>query len=201
MAAAEWTVYDEGYLQAYQWSGALAGGTPLPQVESPVQLGPGEVAHAQIAPVGLSGFFGEQKDANTGVLLFGGPAGLLLTGAASYAHRQDAKRAAARAAVPTWHGLGQGGITLTNQRVVLELNGQAQSYWYAEAGAFEATTSPQGFPAVQFQPNGAPLLRIDSEWAPMLYVFAHFLVDGAAPGVPMPEGLLERAQAQGRLAQ
>ena len=40
-----------------------------------------------------------------------------------------------------------------------------------------------------------------SEWSPLLYVYGHFLVDGAAPGVPMPEGLLERAQAQGRIAQ
>ena len=199
MAAAEWSAYDEGYLQAYQWASALAGGAALPQVESPVALGPGEVAHAHFAPVGLAGFFGEQKDASSGVLLVGGPVGLAVTGALSYARRQDKKREAERAAIPKWHGLGQADISLTNQRVVLIVNGQAQSFWYAEAGAFEATTSPQGIPAIVFQPNGAPLLRIDSEWAPLLYVYGHYLVDGAAPGVPMPEGLLERAQAQGRI--
>ena len=26
--AADWTAYDEGYLQAYQWAAALAGGAP-----------------------------------------------------------------------------------------------------------------------------------------------------------------------------
>jgi hypothetical protein len=35
--------------------------------------------------------------------------------------------------------------------------------------------------------------------APLLYVFVHDLVDGLAPAVPMPVGLLERARAQGRL--
>src|SRR4051812_2763059 len=114
MAAAEWTAYDEGYLQAHQWSYALAAGTPLPQVDSPVQLGPGEVPHAHFAPVGLAGFFGEEKNANTGVLLFGGPVGLAVTGAASYARRQEAKRDAALAAVPKWHDLGPGDITMTN---------------------------------------------------------------------------------------
>jgi hypothetical protein len=33
----------------------------------------------------------------------------------------------------------------------------------------------------------------------VLYVFVHYLVDGRAPGVPMPSGLLERATAEGRL--
>jgi hypothetical protein len=43
-----------------------------------------------------------------------------------------------------------------------------------------------------------PLLRLDTPWAPLLYVFVHHLMDGRPPGVPMPEGLLERARAQGR---
>ena len=43
MSVPTWTAYDEGYLQAYQWSGALAGGAALPQEGSATQLGPGEV--------------------------------------------------------------------------------------------------------------------------------------------------------------
>ena len=35
--------------------------------------------------------------------------------------------------------------------------------------------------------------------APILFVFVHHLVDGRPPGVPVPAGLLERAQAEGRL--
>src|SRR4029078_9908479 len=44
-----------------------------------------------------------------------------------------------------------------------------------------------------------PLLRLESANAPVLYVFVHHLVDGRPPGVPMPEGLLDRARAHGRL--
>ena len=61
LSASSWTAYDEGYLQAYQWAGALAGGAALPQEAAPIQLGPGEVAHSHFAPVGVSGFFGEDK--------------------------------------------------------------------------------------------------------------------------------------------
>ena len=54
-------------------------------------------------------------------------------------------------------------------------------------------------PGVQFQPADRPLLRLEAAGAPLLYVFVHYLVDGQAPGVPMPAGLLERARQQGRL--
>jgi hypothetical protein len=43
-------------------------------------------------------------------------------------------------------------------------------------------------------------LRIESAWAPLLYVYVHQLVDGRPPAVPMPPGLLERAKQEGRLA-
>jgi hypothetical protein len=33
----------------------------------------------------------------------------------------------------------------------------------------------------------------------MVYVFVHHLVDGRPPGVALPAGLLDRAQADGRL--
>jgi hypothetical protein len=57
-----------------------------------------------------------------------------------------------------------------------------------------------GAPAVTFQASGRPPLRLESAWAPVLYVFVHRLVDGRPPAVPVPPGLLERAQAQGRLS-
>jgi hypothetical protein len=201
MATTEWSAYDEGYLQAYQWSAALAGGAQLPQVQSPVQLGPGEIAHFELAPVSLWGYFGEQRDASSGFVLLGGPVGWALTGAASYAHHQTKKREAERAAIPKWHSLGPADILMTNQRLVLTGNGQTQSFMYAEAGSIDPATGSGGMPAVQFQPSGAPPLRLDSPYAPVLWVFVRFLLDRAAPGVPVPEGLLQRAQAQGRLAQ
>jgi hypothetical protein len=34
---------------------------------------------------------------------------------------------------------------------------------------------------------------------PLLYVFVHFVVDGQAPGIPLPAGLPERTRAEGRL--
>jgi hypothetical protein len=198
--ASAWTAADEGYLRAYQWSGALAGGAPLPQEAAAMQLGPGEVAHAHFAPVGLSGYFGEQQEYRKSWFLIGGPVGLALTGAASYAHNQAKKAEAQRAAIPRWHQLGWADAVVTSQRLVLAGNGQSESFWYAQTGPLQLVSGPGGAPAVQFQPAGAPVLQIESPFAPLLYVFVHHLVDGRPPGVPMPAGLLDRARAQGRVA-
>lgn len=199
MGTAEWTAYDEGYLRAYQWSAALAGGSPLPQETVTVALGPGEVAHAHLSPVAVVGYFGENKQYRNSFLLFGGPVGLALTGAASVLHNKSKKAEAERAAVPRWHQLGSADVIVTNQRLLVSVQGQVESFWYAEAGPIQMASGTGGVPAVQLQPAGMPLLRLESSWAPMLYVFAHFIVDGRAPGVPMPAGVLERAQAQGRV--
>jgi hypothetical protein len=46
-----------------------------------------------------------------------------------------------------------------------------------------------------------PPIRLESPSAPTLFVFVHHLLEGRPPGVPMPADLLDRARAQGRLAQ
>jgi hypothetical protein len=198
VSAAVWTDSDEGFLRAYQWSGALAGGAVLPQEAAPTQLGPGEVAHARFS-VAVSGYFGEQKEYRRSFLLVGGPVGLALTGAASVARNASKKAEAARAAVPRWHPLGPADVVVTSQRLMVSGNGQSGSIWYAETGPLQMAAGAGGMPAVQLQPAGHPVLRIESPWAPMLYVFVHYLVDGRAPGVPMPAGLLDRAKSQGRI--
>jgi hypothetical protein len=199
VSAAPWTALDEGYLRAYEWAGALAGGAALPQEQATTPLGPGEVAHARFAPVGVSGFFGEDAQYRPSFFLIGGPVGLALTGAASLAHNASKKAAAQRAAVPRWHQLGQAEVVVTSQRLAVTGNGaQTGSFWYAETGPVQLAPGPGGAPSLQFQPGGQPLLRLESPWSPLLYVFVHQLVDGRPPGVPMPAGLLERARAEGR---
>ena len=132
MSAGTWTPSDEGFLRAYQWAGALAAGAALPQEQSPVRLGPGEVAHARLAPVGMSGFFGEDTGYRRSFLMVGGPVGLALTGAASIARNQAKKAEAQRAAQPRWHDLGQAELVVTAQRLVLLARGKVESFWYAE---------------------------------------------------------------------
>jgi len=199
MSTAAWTQTDEGFLRAHQWAGALAGGAALPQEASPVRLGPGEVAHARLAPVGLSGFFGEDTGYRSSFLLIGGPVGLALTGAASVARNQSKKAEAQRAAQPRWHDLGTADVVLTGQRLVVIARGKTESLWHAETPPPALAPSPRGIPALQLQPNGMPLLRMESPWAPLAYVFVHHLVNGSPPGVPLPAGLLDRAAAAGRL--
>jgi hypothetical protein len=198
VSAPPWTASDEGYLQAYQWSGALAGGTALPQEGSSTQLGPGEVAHGHF-PVSVSGYFGEGKEYSRSFFLIGGPVGLALTGAASMARNAAKKAEAERAAVPRWHALGSADVTVTSQRLVASAKGQTASFWYAETGPLELTVGAGGAPGVQFQPSGQPVLRLESPWSPVLYVFVHHVVDGRPPGVAMPAGLLDRAQREGRV--
>jgi len=183
VSVASWTAYDEGFLRAYEWAGALAGGAAMPQETTAAQLGPGEVSHALFAAVGFSGYFGEDKQYR----------------AASLAHNASKKAEARRAAIPHWHPLGTADIVVTNQRLVVTGNGQTGSFWYAEASPLQMAAGMGGIPAVQFQPAGQPPLRLESAWAPLLWVFVHYLVDGRAPAVPLQAGLLERAEAQGRL--
>jgi hypothetical protein len=171
----------------------------MPQEASAVQLGPGEVAHATFAAVRVAGFFGEDAQYRRSFFLFGGPVGLAVTGAASLAHNASKKAEAERAAIPRWHQLGNVDVVVTNQRLTATGNQQTGSVWYAEMGPTQLAAGAGGVPAVQFQPAGHPVLRFDTAWAPLLYVFVHYLVDGQAPGVPVPTGLLERARSEGRL--
>ena len=197
--AGAWSAYDEGYLRAHQWAGALKGGDQMPTEATATRLGPGETAHAHFAPVGVAGYFGEDKEYRSSLFLIGGPVGLAVTGAASMARNAAKRREAERAAVPRWHDLGKVDLVVTNQRLLLTARDQMQSFWYAELGPLQMTAGRGGVPAVQFQPANAPVLRLESAWAPMLYVFVHHLVDGQPPEVPLPADLLARAQAQGRL--
>jgi hypothetical protein len=199
MSTTTWTVSDEGYIRAHQWAAALAAGAALPQGASPVRLGPGELAHGRFAPVGLAGFFGEDRDYRRSFLLLGGPVGLALTGAASIAHNQAKKAEAQRAAQPRWHDLGTVELVVSSQRLVLVGRGKVESFWYAETPPPQWAPPSGPTPALQLQPNGMPLLRLTSPWAPLAYVFVHHLVEGRPPGVPVPQGLLERAAAEGRL--
>jgi hypothetical protein len=198
VSAGPWTASDEGYLRAYEWSRALAGGTPMPTEAATAQLGPGEAAHARFAAE-LAGYFGEDAEYHRSFLLVGGPVGLAVTGAASIARNASKKAEAERAAIPRWHRLGAADVLVTSQRLVVTANGQTGSLWYAETGPVQLAPPSGGAPAAQFQPNGRPPLRLESPWAPLLYVFVHYLVDRRAPGVPVPPGLLERARSQGRL--
>lgn len=198
MSTAAWTAADEGFLRAYEWSGALSRGSALPIEAAPVPLGPGEVAHARFA-VSVFGFFGEDKQYRRGFLLVGGPVGLAVTGAASIARNQAKKAEAERAAVPTWHRLGNADVVVTNQRLLGSGNGQTGSFWYAEMSPLQLVPGAGGVPAVEFQQKSQPVLRLESPWTPLLYVFVHHLVDGRPPALPMPTGLLERARGQGRL--
>jgi hypothetical protein len=200
VSATTWSAYDEGYLRAYQWASSLAAGAPLPQETPPFALGPGEVAHARLSPVTIVGFFGENAQYRRSFLLLGGPVGLALTGAASMARNAAKKAEAQRAAVPRWHELGTADLVMTSQRLAASHGGQVESFWYAESGPLQWAVGRGNVPAVQFQPGAMPPLRLESSWAPLLYVFVHHLLDGTPPGVPMPDGLLERATAQGRLS-
>lgn len=199
MGAVGWTAFDEGFLNAYQWGQALAGGAALPREVAPVQLGPGEIAHARIAPVGIAGYFGEDKQYRSSFFLIGGPVGLAVTGAASLAYNASKKADAQKAAVPRWHQLGTAQVVVTSQRLIATGSGRTESLWYAEIGPLQLSPGRGGAPGVQFQPADSPLLRLEAPGAPLLYVFVHYLVDGQAPGVPMPSRLLERAREQGRL--
>ena len=157
MSAVGWTAFDEGFLNAYQWAQALAGGAALPREAAPVQLGPGEVAHARIGPVGISGYFGEDKQYRSSFFLIGGPVGLAVTGAASLAYNASKKAEAQKAAVPSWHQLGTAEVVVTNQRLIATGSGRTESLWYAEIGPLQLIAGPRRR-ARRPVPTGGPAL-------------------------------------------
>ena len=75
-------------------------GSIAAQQESPLPLGPGEVAHTHLGAVAVVGFFGEDAQYQRSFLLLGGPVGLALTGAASMARNASKKAEAQRAGRP-----------------------------------------------------------------------------------------------------
>src|SRR3954447_17472406 len=129
-----WSAYDDGYLLGHQWATSLAAGAALPQVAASVPLNPGEIAHLTLAGAGLSGFFGEDTGYRPSVFLFGGPVGLAVTGAASWARNSARKTEAQRAAIPRWHPQGRADVTMTSQRLAAAAGGPAGMPLDAECG-------------------------------------------------------------------
>ena len=50
MSAAGGAAFDEGFVDAFAWSQALAGGAAMPQETASIQLGPGEVRTHALRP-------------------------------------------------------------------------------------------------------------------------------------------------------
>jgi hypothetical protein len=194
MSGGEWNAFDEGYASAYRWAKALAGGAALPIEEAPVQLEPGEVAHAHLAPVTFAAYIATGFEYQP---IFG----IFVTGEVALGRRADRRAEATRAAhTPRWHGIATVEVTVTNQRLIATGSGKTGALAYGEAGPLQLAPGLDGGPAVEFQPAGSPALQLASPWAPLLYVFARTVADGRPPAVPIPPAVLARAKAEDRLA-
>jgi hypothetical protein len=190
MSSEAWNAFDEGYLSAYHWAEALAGGAALPVETSPVQLEPGEVAHAHLAPFTFAAFVaaGFQYQPIFGIFVTGEVA--------------IGRRTAPRGQTPgtlRWHGIVTADVTVTNRRLIASGGGKTGALGYGETGPLQLAPGLDGGPAVEFQPAGGPALQLAGPWAPLLYVFARTVVDGRPPVVPIPPTVLARAKAEGRL--
>jgi hypothetical protein len=195
-----WNAIDDGYLDAHRWSVALAGGAKLPVVSTTAALAPGEVAHAELGPVSVAAFVGEEWNYPypPGLFVFGGPLTFAVSGSVAIARDTAWRGQAKRAAVPRWHPQGVVQVIVTDRRLLALANGKIGTLAYNQTGAIELVAGFGGGPAVQLQPAGLPQLQLESPSAPVLWVFVHYLVDGRAPAVQLPSGLLERARAEGR---
>ena len=191
MGTAAWSVYDEGYCGPTV-VGFAGGGRDAAQEATAQPLGPSEIAPPTCAGRRVR-LLRRAEDYRRSFLLVGGPVGLALTGAASYAHNQskkaEAQRAASRSgtrwAAPIGDDEPAAAITLNGQLESLSRGGRpAHPYdrqrWH----------SRRPFAAVE---HAGAATRI------CIRARAHARsppVDGRPPGVPMPEGLLDRARAQ-----
>jgi hypothetical protein len=188
-----WNAFDEGYLSAYRWAEALAGGAALPVETPPVLLEPGEVAHAHLSPFKFAAYVA------TGVpyqKIFG----IFVTGEVALGRRTDRQTETNVAAgAPRWHRIATVDLTVTNRRLIATGGGRTGAIGYGETGPIQLAEAVEGGPAVQFQPVSGPALQLGSHWAPVAYVFARTIVDGRPPDVPIPPVVLARAKAEGRL--
>jgi hypothetical protein len=189
----EWTDYDEGYVQAHDWSAALAAGAALPVVETEIPLEPGEVAHAHVGPVTVAAYV-------AGGFTYQPLFGIFVTGEVALGRRASWRASTPRASTAVrWHRIGFVDLVVTNTRIAVMGNGRAGSVSYAETGPVELAAGMDGGPALQLRPPGYPTIQLESPWAPLLYVFVHTLADGRPPAVPMPAAVAGRAKATGRL--
>jgi hypothetical protein len=192
MSGEAWNAFDEGYVSAYRWAEALAGGAALPVEASPVALEPGEVAHAHLAPFTFAAYV-------TAGFQYQPIFGIFVTGEVAIGRRTAPRTQTHTAGAPRWHGIATADVTVTNRRLIATGGGKTGALAYAEAGLLQLAPGIDGGPAVEFQPADGPALQLAGPWAPLLYVFARTVVDGRPPVVPIPPAVLARAKAEGRL--
>ena len=151
-----WNAFDEGYLSAYRWSDSLAGGVALPVESTATPLESGEVAHAEIGPVSVAAFVGEEwkYPYPPGLFVFGGPLTFAASGSVAIARDAAWQGEAQRAAVRRWHPQGLVHLVVTDRRLLAIGNGKVGSLAYAQAGAVDLVAGLGGGPAVRLRAGG-----------------------------------------------
>jgi len=162
VGAEPWNAYHDGYVRAYEWARALAGGAPLPVEPATVPLEPGEIAHAHVSPVTFAGYFAAGTSYQPSFFVFGGPVGLAVTASMQYGRDAAWRAQAQRDGAPRWHRLGVADVVVTSTRLYLAGDGKAGSIPYPEMGPVQLVAGLEGGAAVQFQRPGEPPLQLAS---------------------------------------
>src|SRR5215475_14258624 len=187
VSESSWNDYDEGYVSAYRWAGALAAGAELPVEAATIQLEPGEVEHAHLPAFTLAAYV-------AGGFQYQPLFGIFVTGQVALGRRAAWRADTRSASTPRWQRVGVVGVVATDRRVVVSGEGKTGSVGYGELGPVQLVAGMGGGPAVQLRPPDHPTLQLESPWAPLLYVIVHQLVDGRPPTVTLPVAVLERAK-------
>jgi hypothetical protein len=126
LAKAETTI--DGRAAAKRLEQRLADGGTFLVLESPVPLGPGEILHAGVE-VGCA-WYGpaDVGYVNQRLLIFGSTAQLAVSAGMSAIGNRRRRRAAADIAAPQWHILGITHVLLTNQQLLVPLDGELRSF-------------------------------------------------------------------------
>ena len=106
------------------------------QEAAPVQLGPGELAHARSRRSGSPGT-SARTTVPIVVLPDRWPGRPRRDRGREPGHNASKKAEAQRAAVPSWHRLGTAEVVVTNQRLIATGSGRTESLWYAEIGPLQ----------------------------------------------------------------
>jgi curved DNA-binding protein CbpA len=161
---------------------AIRSGRPLPVQPTALVLGAGEVHHCA-GSARLAAFYGlEVVGGDGGTFLFGSTwKGLLATGLLSSWWNRRRQRKAEREAAARWRDLGVVPVHVTNQRLLVLVEGRLESYWFD--GGIVAFEPHFDAGCMLIHPDGGSPLRFDGPDVPYLAVVLHVLLRGDVPAL------------------
>lgn len=174
------TPHEQGWSSALHLAHAVHSGHALPRYETTLILGHGEIFHCQVSAE-MAAFYSLDDASYTSHSFIAGRTlkGLAVTGAASMLYNSHNKRKAERQAAAQWRRAGIVPLHVTNQRLLIDHDGQLESYWF-QGGLVSFDPQFRQY-SMMLQADGGPLLHFSGPAVPYVAVMLHVLLQRGVP--------------------